>query len=556
MTNNKLRQISLCMLLVLSGFSHATTLDVPSNIQAVTVYPDSARITRHATVKLAAGESRLLLNGLPLQLQTESLRISGHSSSPVTLGSVNLSQHIQTELVQEKERLLRAEIEKWQEKRREVVDMKSRAEQQLLIIQATVLQKPTGSASPQTIILPLEQWQPAWDTLDQATAQAQARIRATDKTLKAFDDGLQQLHQQLAAIATGETRSRSAILYVNAPEATELQLTLRYQIKGTSWKPVYNAELDTDNNQLTLQTQAEIQQLTGEDWNNVTVQLSTLHPSNSAGLPALESWIVRLHDKLSFSSEEFYEADMAKDEAVETLKQANLSARSAAKRQAPAPAASLQLQNSQLLNTTFNAEYQVPGKLTLSSGSDSRRVTLSSQTLKTELGLYSYPRIDPRVVLVSQATYTADAPLLAGSVALYRDGSFIGNTSIETLQSGETLKLSFGEDNRIHIDFQPVPEKSSSYGLISTRNHLERAYRISINNQHDNSREITIYDSIPVASNEDISVSLTGDKPDLENVEHKEGVVAWVRQIPAGENTPIEYGYHLSYPEDKVLSGL
>ncbi|MBA2445680.1 MAG: DUF4140 domain-containing protein, partial [Nocardioidaceae bacterium] len=56
-------------------------MDLP--IVAVTVYPGQARITRRAIVTLAAGEQRLLVGGLPLRLQRDSVRVSGRGPATV-----------------------------------------------------------------------------------------------------------------------------------------------------------------------------------------------------------------------------------------------------------------------------------------------------------------------------------------------------------------------------------------------------------------------------------------------------------------------------------------
>lgn len=529
-------------------------LQASSSISAVTVYPDSARITRTTTIQLPAGETKIILPGLPLQMQANSLRVSGTSTAAVSLGSVQLTEQMSTDAVQARERQLQEEIRRWQEKRQEVADAKTRAEQQLAFIRATGLQQAGKEQQAQGATpLPLNQWQQAWQTLETATAEAQTKVRAADKTLQDFDKGLAQLQEQLEQIATGETSNQTASLYVKAAAASSLTLNLSYQIPEANWAPVYEAELDSTTGKLQFKTQAAIQQHTGEDWTNVKVNLSTLRPNASASLPELNSWVISLYQPGLISANEAA--------AVETdmymAKSAAAPAPSApAMKEQPKPMVSMQDDNSALMTGSYNAEYQVPGELTIASGSDTRRITLESQALEAKLQITSVPRLDPRAILSTEASYQGQAPLIPGAVALYRDGNFIGNSQLAELKTGELMKLSFGEDDRVKIRFQPTPEKTTQPGLLSSRRRLDYSYRITINNQHADTRSVKLYDTIPVADTSDISVTLTGDIPSLKDVENKKGVTAWVRDVPASGNVQLNYGYSVSYPQDQSLTGL
>lgn len=528
-------------------------LQANSSISTVTVYPDSARITRTATVNLAAGETKIILPGLPLQMDAGSLRVSGSSTQAVSLGSVQLAEQLSSEAAQAKERQLEEEIRRWQEKRQEVADAKTRAEQQLAFIRATGMQQTTTDKPAQgTTALPLNQWQQAWQTLEAATAEAQTKVRAADKTLQDFDKGLAQLEAQLEQIATGETSNRTASLYVKAAQASSLTLSLSYQIPAASWSPVYEAELDSTTGKLQFKTQAAIKQNTGEDWSNVKVNLSTLRPTANASLPQLNSWVISLYQPpmLSQTHVDREEADAYAGAMPAAAPTASVSVAKESSEM------KLQEENSALVTGNYNAEYQVPGALTLASGSDTRRITLESQALEAKLQLSSAPRFDPRAILTTEATYQGQAPLIPGSVALYRDGNFIGNSQLGELKTGELMKLAFGEDDRVKIRFQPTPEKTTQPGLLSSRKRLDYSYQVTIQNEHAETRRIKLYDMIPVANNSDITVTATGDVPSTKDEDNKKGVNTWVRELSSGAKVEVNYGYSISYPQDQSLSGL
>ncbi len=553
----------LALGLLCSPLAAFAAIQVDSSISNITVYPDSARITRNASVSLPAGESQILLPNLPLALDESSLRVSGESAASVALGSVQLERTVAADVVQEREKALRAEIEDWQHKRQEVVDNKARAEQQIEFIRAAggipaSPAKPEGETIQAKPVTPLtmEQWQQAWQTLDTATASAQANIRSADKTLAEFDKGLAQLQTQLEEVATGNTKSRTATLHVKADQPTELKLSLNYQISGASWMPVYDAELNSESGQLNLKTQAEIHQTTGEDWSNVSMTLSTLRPASNAALPELDSWTVNFMEENVYYPASADTPRMAmkamEAPAVEAVDMQML----AAPMPAPAPVRKMVAISSALSSGDYNADYQIPGTLTLASGNDTRRVTLESRQLDGKLDLSSVPRLDPRAVLTAKASYNGEAPLIPGPVSLYRDGNFVGNSDLPQLQKGEELKLAFGEDDRVKIKFNTLPENTTEKGLISTRESIERQYEVTVENHHNKDRTIVLYDNIPVSEHEDIRITQIGEKPDQKDIDNKKGVVAWEREVGDGENLTLKYGYTVSYPKDKTVEGL
>ncbi len=540
-----------------------------STIQSVTVYPDSARITRVAKVSLPAGESEILLPSLPLNLEADSLRVSGQSAASVALGSVQLQEAVSADVVQEKEKQLRDEIDTWKRKRQEVVDGKTRAEQQIGFIRAAgglgnppVAEEDGEASKPAPVAipgksLPMEQWQQAWQMLDVATADAQGKIRDADKTIAEFDKGIAQLESQLNQVATGTTTSRTATLHVKTDKATDLSLSLNYQIQGAGWMPVYDAELNSETGKLDLKTLAEIRQSTGEDWSNVAVTLSTLRPTSNAELPELDSWTINFEPERVYPMAGAAAPRMAMKAMEEAAPTADMEAAPApAMAPAPAPPKPMVAMQSALTSGDYNAEYKVPGTLSLASGNDTRRVTLESRQMDGKLSLSTVPRLDPRAVLTSKATYDGEAPLIPGSVSLYRDGNFVGNSDLPQLQKGEELKLSFGEDDRVKVKFNALPENTSEKGLLSTRENRERQYEVTIENHHNDDRTVTVYDNVPVSEHEDIKVVMNGEKPDQADLDGKKGVDAWEREVGDGDTLTLKYGYTVSYPKDKRVSGL
>ena len=554
---------SIAMSAFVTSAAQAGEIHTDSIIKAVTIYPSSAKVLRVATISLEAGDNDIIINNLPLNLNETSLRVSGEGQGTMSLGSVELLRSFQEDVVQEREKAIIDKIEELQDGRREIEDAILRSEKQFEYIQRMALgsnvkiKNDDEESSGSYKNLPLEKWQEAWQTLDSATAAVQERTRAAEKSLKTYDKQINKLTEELKQVAVNQRETRVAKLHVKSEVATELTLKLTYQIHGARWEPVYDADLDTATGKMELKTLAQISQRTGEDWKGVDVTLSTLRPSAGTQLPNLNPWVLDFIPDIEIASPMMQKKMMRMDRGV-MADMADGEAEIAMVEAAPVRKRKKMVQEeSQLISTDFSAEYKVPGVISLDSGSNKRRFALTSQNLEAEVRLASAPRQDPRAMILAKTKHVGETPLLAGSLSLYRNGNFVGNTHLQQKLSGEELKLSFGEDDKVKIKFLPDPDKKRKDGLLfGKKKVVERHYQLSIHSNHDKPFEISLYDVLPVAANEDIKVKLIGDAPTKKDVDDKKGMMSWERTLKPKQDTKLKYGYTVSYPEDKIIPDL
>src|SRR5215204_1458968 len=67
----------------------AAEIEASSHIDAVTVYPDGATVTRLIRLDLPAGDSTLFAQDFPLTLDPSSLRVEGEAGSRLTIGALD-----------------------------------------------------------------------------------------------------------------------------------------------------------------------------------------------------------------------------------------------------------------------------------------------------------------------------------------------------------------------------------------------------------------------------------------------------------------------------------
>src|SRR5581483_5777759 len=78
-----------CLALALAVPALAGDIPAESKIDAVTVYPDAAAVTRIADIALPDGTSRVVFKGLPIDLDPGSLRVEARATASVVIGSVD-----------------------------------------------------------------------------------------------------------------------------------------------------------------------------------------------------------------------------------------------------------------------------------------------------------------------------------------------------------------------------------------------------------------------------------------------------------------------------------
>ncbi len=81
-------RIVLAYLALVSAAS-AGELDVTSRIDAVTVYPDGATVTRVIRIDLPAGDSTLVAHDFPTSLDPASLRVEGEGGARLMIGAID-----------------------------------------------------------------------------------------------------------------------------------------------------------------------------------------------------------------------------------------------------------------------------------------------------------------------------------------------------------------------------------------------------------------------------------------------------------------------------------
>jgi len=552
---------SISLLLASTSLTSAADISAASRIDAVTVFPSGANVTREANAVLSAGDHVVLLDDLPLGVRANSLRVEGRSDAGVEIGSLDVKVMYVGADNSAPRKLIEEQIEKLGDDRRVLDGLIETADAQKRLITnlAELPMRPVKGDS--SALMGGADWGNIFNVIGAKMSEAQAVIIETRLKQRALDKNIIELKKKLAETASKQERRTRLAIRVRSKGAGAANFTIKYQINRASWSPLYEARLKTDEgggvSDLKLIRRARITQSSGENWDGVKLSLSTTRPTQGTSAPVLHPVRVVLVPKPRPSPKKTVYLE-SRDEAE------GIADSSAAMKPQAAPAVGgilsgrrmkMRTRQARVIQAPFQAIYEIAGAQSIPSEGDSKQVQIDELDMKSELVARAVPSHQAKAYLYGKMKLEAGISVLGGRVALFRDGTFVGNGHLPLLTGGEKHELGFGADDGIRIKFSVLSKKRSETGFINTSNNDERKYKTTLNNLHKFPIKIEIMERIPVSGHEDIVIKpLNGaTKPSRINIDDKSGIQAWDINLKPGKAREILFGYSLSWPKDRKI---
>jgi uncharacterized protein (TIGR02231 family) len=538
----------------------AAETDVASRIDAVTVYPDAAIVTRLAVVDAPAGDSVLAFRDLPLDLDPASLRVEGAAEAAVTIGSVET--RLAPAAAKRPDDALTAKIAELRAERAETqttIDALQGKKAMILRYAQSGPDKLSADAKP----LDVAAWPAAWDAVESALAKVGADLRPAVDRAHALDEQIAALEAQREKPSAQAAR-RIVTVAINAAAAARLSLSLSYRIAGIGWTPLYDAALKTDEAgapNLTLTRRAAIAQSSGEDWSDVALTVSTARVARSVDVVDLPSERIDFwQSELDWSAAEkgaemkHAAAPAPRAAATESPALADLAAKPAAP-PTVAPVAAQEVA-AQLQATAYAAAFKAPGRVALASDGSRKSFVLGRVVVQPTLSVKTAPSVDPTAYIEAHFVDSEDAPILPGAVALTRDGVFVGEGRVAFVAPGDGADLGFGGDDKVKVDRAPVNRKENEPTWYNQTKIETREFLTTVKNLHAFPVKVQVIDRMPVSENTAIAVDLAPatTAPTDKQIGDKRGVMGWTLDLKPGETKDVRLAYRMKWPADHEVT--
>lgn len=533
--------------------AYAATIPAVSKVDAVTVFPSGAEVTRVAEATIAAGEHALVFEGLPGDLMAETIRVEGSALGKVEIGSVDAKLvYMPSTATDERRKDFEAQIQVLQDERTILDQTIADAEYQKSLMQqlaSSAFTAPAKEDAARTF---------GAADLGQLLDLVGGKLQNLSKLVldsrvrqRQIDQAVADLSNQIASLAPAEQARMLVTVHLAAPAEVSGTFRLKYRIAGAGWQPIYDARLTTPTNdkgsRIELVRRAAVMQSTTEDWQNVTLTLSTARPIGATAAPNIMPQLIDGYDtgraqNYARSRDAALEAPAPASEAIGELSAAPKKAKDEDVMQMEAA----------VEVAGFQALYAIPGRVSVDNTGTSKNVRIGTTDIDAKLSARAVPKLDPNAYLTAAFLLPGETPLLPGAVMLYRDGVFMGQGQLPLLSPGEETRLGFGADDMIKVKRVEVKRQRGEEGLISTSNTDIRAYDVTVKNLHDFEIPVTVLDQMPYSTLEDITIeTLPGmSAPSFKDFEKKRGVLAWNFDLVPKAEKVLKHGFKVTWPEN------
>ncbi|UWQ91816.1 mucoidy inhibitor MuiA family protein [Rhodobacteraceae bacterium M382] len=531
--------------------SWADTIPVLTKVTEVTMHPDSAAVSRIASVQVPAGKHRLVFQGVPNSAHEQSLRIDLTGARQV--GTIFRNEYTPPRDTSSPEvDAAKARLEDIKERIQSVRDDADRvrlaanaADVSLDFLKQLGENEGLADASPETLRQIAQMIQGEAMTASVTALDARIAARRVETRLMELNEELADANQALAALDLEDDDRLYIAVEIDAAAAGEVQVDLSYLVfGGTEWVPVYDLNLTTgDTPRLDIQRDAFVSQNTGENWSDVTLHLSTteaIGATDPSYLDTTQRYIVDPQQPVRKAASSALLADSydgAPEPSVEALVTANEETPIWSKVSGP------------------GVTYTYHEKVSVASGADVLRLELDSLSENVTVTAHAVPLRDVTAFRMASLTNTSGEEWLSSPYAArYVDGYLVGDDSFQGLAPGQEVHIGFGPIDGLRLTRDILNRNQGDRGILSKSNQKAEQVEIKIENLTGRTWPMQVVDRVPFSEQEDLEISWTAvPRPSQENWENRRGILAWSWEIKPGEIRKIKLNTSINWPDGMVL---
>ena len=569
--------VAVMMLAVGGGIAAGEAQTVAGKVDAVTLYRGQALVTRVIPVTLSAGSTEIVVADLPQHAVPDSLFASGGEG--VEIRAVRFRQRAVREEPREEIRSRENEIYKLEKDLR-----RNQRMQQVAAHRAEYLGKLEQFTAP-TANVELSKGVLNADTLAELTVFLFEQNETQSMTLldlqeeeRELGEEIALLKRKLSELAAGSSRTvREAVLVVRGDEEGDAALRLNYLVEEAGWEPFYNVRGPVEDGMVRVEYNATAQQMSGEDWSEVELTLSTASPALRSEGPELGPFAVALSQQpqaLTLREQEddamaaqrqlvvnekalqrarvqakFFEANYDQNLFAAALQNIELTAGGDFILRLPAPG----------VVEGLSVTYRLPGRISLPSRNDKQTVEIASMAMDSEFYFVASPILSGYVYREVELTNDSDLALLEGPATVYLDGGFVGRTEVPMVAVGQRFTVGFGMDSQLRARREMADRAEQTLGA---NKQITFDYRLLLENYKDTPVRVRLFDRIPNPSEgADVRVTLGEMTEELSidplylQREKPKGILRWDIEVPAKSAGPdaLTVAYQYSVEFDRKL---
>lgn len=470
----KLLTLILFSLFTFQGF--AQEIELTSVATEVTLYHTGGLISRSTELSLSPGSHELVIKNV---------------SSKLLLGTLKIND-------------------------KEITVLNKSLVKKLTEEEVLVLQDKKSALENQLSLLEMKYNEPSFvdniDELQKMMAFYFERAVNIKKELRLVNDQIEGA-AELNKIKLDDENAAILKVLVSVEKPVKRKVSFQYLTGSVAWSPGYEVSVDDVNSQkIHFNYQAKVINDCGENWENVSVKLSSAYPlSEPTKLPLPDKVWTLPSNQQQFNQEgpESYGYGLSQIADIEGVEYEEVCIPSFIKLR------------------TLNGAYSIKSNKTIFS------FPIDQFDLPATYYYHAFPNLDPEAYLVAKISGWNEMALIDGYAYISVKGDDIGTTYIKFTDFSDTLVLPIGKDNSVFIKRNEKADETFGKEMGSKRFKEHYAFRYELKNNNAYPVKINLYDQVPVSQSKSIEV----DVQDLSGAKLNEelGQVLWVIKLKPGE---------------------
>ncbi|MEZ4938788.1 MAG: mucoidy inhibitor MuiA family protein [Crocinitomicaceae bacterium] len=557
--------------LIFTMISQANEIEIQSKIDKVKVFLTGAQVERSASAQLNAGRNRLIIKGVSAKLDEKSIQVRFEEAIKLMSVSTEIDYDIfegdegKMGELNDSLKMIEARIEKLSDIRSAIF-----SEKEIL----TKNQKLNGNNANVSV-----------DQIEKAADFYRKRMEKINKELTDIKnesneliDKKWMLKQKLDDLNFKEsTRSNQIIMILDAKQSTKVKLNIEYFVSGCGWEPNYDLHASDLSGKITMFYKAKVFNDTGNDWEGVEMILSTGNPNLSATFPELSPWYLNymeyLEDQTKLNGQKRANVNyvipdntvnwdmVVEDNEKKVVQlQSELSNYNGYFNDVPLNFEQRQqyFKKPAKPNVAYrtvevshlSSEFEIQEKYSIPSDKKPYLVEIKEHNLSGTFDYVAIPKMERDAYLLAQIPGWEQLDIVPGPTKVYFDGTYVGESYIDTRNVEDTLGLSFGRDSKIITDRKLLSEFSNKK-VVGNNRKDSYTYELTIKNTRNVEVEMEVHDQIPVSQDSDITV--TADEISGGILEDVTGIVSWKVKLGPNESKKFRISFTIKYPKDKKI---
>ena len=556
----------LPLLLLAAALGAAEVKTDGAAITQVTVYADRAEVVRTFKGRLEAGEQTLVFDRLPGATRLDQLRVEGRGAFTLV--------DIRPETIQTKE-VANAQVRALQDALK-AQDLRQQALNQTearLTFQKSALDKmlarltTAGKESANPEMDPLK-WAAFLDFQDKQLAEVDRQLLALQTDREAVRAEVDRLNRELGALRGNERRSRLlAKVNLDVRQAGEVEVNLSYLVRGPSWSPSYDMRADTKAKTLEVTYRAEVRQATGEDWQGVSLRLSTAQPGLAGREPKMDPWFLTKAEAVAFAGTVSggLVVNGRAENRIQMFNEVKLMGNSMTTSGVAGsdPLKRMEAMDERRASVQAGgtaATFVIDRKSDILADNKPAQVTVMRESFPAYFRHTCVPKLSPFVYLKTKAVNKTGFTFLPGPTAVFLDGAFVAQANLDLVPSGQDFWTYLGVDQGVSVERKVLARREETTGVFgkkTLRTVFDQVFKLKNGKATD--IELVLWDQVPASNHEDIKVVFEEpryekDTDDLKLNESK--FLEWRLPLKAGAKQDLPFRFAVERPEDIQVVGL